>query len=160
MKKFLLVSLSLLALSTPQVMAQIAGGNADRAFAQCGAFSDAAQRLACYDNARTNQPAPAPTSRYPEFGAAPPPRPQAAIAPPLPRNGKLTAGVVRYSVSSDGRFTIELDNGQVWKQNDADDETAQFKKGVNRVTISKGFWHSYDLRLNSMSAIFKVDRVK
>ena len=159
--------------------AQDAPGAADRAFTQCSAIADPAARLACYDSAQPSRQSPAgsPTNRpgapshYPEFGGAtqaPPPanpaptRAFGSKGPDAPvRSNNLVASVASYSLSPSGRFTIILDNGQIWRQVDSDDGVAQFKKqGRNMVAISKGFLWSYDLKLNAMSAVFKVTRVK
>ena len=146
-----------------------AQGNAP---AQCSGIADPAARLACYDAAQppratgtvpTNK---SPAARYPEFNAAPraqmpAPPPNAASGGSAIARGKLVAAVASYSLSPSGRFTIVLDNGQIWKQVDSDDGVAQFRQqGRNMVAISKGFLWSYDLKLNAMSAVFKVTRVK
>ena len=145
--------------------------------ARCSAIADPAARLACYDAA---QPPPGTTStppanrapgpaRYPEFSS--PPQAQAPAPQPgatsggnsfgATARGKLVAGVVSYSLSPSGRFTIVLDNGQTWKQVDSDDGVAQFRtQGRNIVAISKGFLWSYDLKLNAASAVYKVTRIK
>ena len=175
LRKLCYAGLALSALNP--ALAQTDPGAADRAFAQCGSIADSTARLACYDSARSTRPpqAAAPPAgdngpaHYPEFSS-----PAQSAAKPLPapgftsnplgssaRGGKLTAAIASYSLSPSGRFTIVLDNGEVWRQVDADDGVAQFKsKGRNMVVISKGFLWSYDLRLNAMSAIFKVTRVK
>ena len=91
----------------------------------------------------------------------PAPPPNAASGGSAIARGKLVAAVASYSLSPSGRFTIVLDNGQIWKQVDSDDGVAQFRQqGRNMVAISKGFLWSYDLKLNAMSAVFKVTRVK
>lgn len=137
---------------------------ADRALLQCGAIADANARLACYDAARDQSKA----GHWPEFNAAP--AQQAAPAPahqgamralPPLTNGKLVASVVRYDLSARGRFTVVLDNGEIWRQLDSDDGVAQFnQRRKNVVQISKGFWGSYDLRLNAANIVFKVARIK
>jgi hypothetical protein len=77
------------------------------------------------------------------------------------RDGKLVAAVARYNLSPRGRFTLVLENGEIWQQLDSDDGAAQFKqRGRNVVQISKGFWGSYDLRLNGANIVFKVTRIK
>lgn len=140
---------------------------ADRAFAQCGTIGDANARLACYDAARDQSKA----THWPEFGApsstaaqhrAPQAPPQAATRSlSAPANGKLVAAVARYDLSPRGRFTVVLENGEIWRQLDSDDGAAQFKqRGRNVVQISKGFWGSYDLRLNGANIVFKVTRIQ
>lgn len=136
----------------------------------CRDIADPAARLACYDAAQppgTARTAPANQmpgpSRYPEFnrpaqGSAPQPPP---LGNGAPIRGKVVAAVVSYNLSPSGRFTIVLDNGQIWKQVDSDDGVAQFRKeGRNVVAITKGFLWSYDLKLNAMNAVFKVTRIK
>ena len=137
---------------------------ADHAFAQCGTLSDANARLACYDAARDQSRA----THWPEFGApqteAMPPQaaPQVTARPqPPPGEGKLVAAVARYSLSPSGQFTVVLDNGEIWQQLSSDDGLAQFRRNArNVVQISKGFWGSYDLRLNATNIVFKVTRIK
>lgn len=138
---------------------------------QCGAIADPTSRLACYDNANSAGEAPeaAQSPRWPEFNSEPARAgsigPQQNLAvhaqPGSTRNKPLVARVVSFSFSHGRTFSVVLDNGQVWQQLDADDGIAQFKKsGPNRVTITRGFLRSFNLRLNDMSAVFKVERVK
>jgi hypothetical protein len=143
--------------------AQTGATAADRALAQCGAIAEPNARLSCYDAARDQSKA----THWPEFNGAPArpaplTAPQAAVRPPpSPTGGKFVAAVARYDLSSRGRFTVVLDNGEVWQQLDSDDGMAQFKQhGRNVVQISKGFWGSYDLRLNTANIVFKVTRIR
>jgi len=113
-------------------------GAAERAFTQCGAIADPAERLACYDSAQPRPPTAIPAKRdsapshYPEFNhAAPlPANPPSNTASggngfgASARGGKLIAAVASYSLSPSGRFTIVLDNGQIWRQVDSDDGVA------------------------------------
>ena len=134
---------------------------ADRAFTQCGTIIDSRARLACYDAARDQSKA----THWPEFGAAPTqavPPPVTARAPARPLgSGKLVSNVTQYSFSQHGQFTVVLDNGEIWRQLDSDDGIARFKhSGANVVQISKGFWGSYDMKLNAANDVFKVTRVR
>jgi len=134
---------------------------ADRAFAQCGTIADSRARLACYDAAREQSKA----THWPEFSTAPTqvaPPPVAARAPAHPSgNGKLVSNVTQYSFTPHGQFTVVLDNGEIWRQLDSDDGIARFKhSGGNIVQISKGFWGSYDLKLNTANNVFKVTRIR
>jgi hypothetical protein len=71
------------------------------------------------------------------------------------------ARVVNYSFSKAHRFTVELDNGQVWRQYEGDAGSAHFKaRGQNTVVITKEFWDSYNLKLNNMNAVFRVQRMR
>lgn len=125
-------------------------------FDRCGAIADAAARLACYDSARAQlRAAPASPPMPALTRVAPPPNP---VRQPLV--GRAAVDVSRYELNSHGKFTVTLTNGQVWRQLDTDDARAQFNRnGPNRVVISHGFWHSYDMRLNKLSAVFKVEPV-
>jgi hypothetical protein len=133
---------------------------------QCGVIADPVLRLACYDKASlpSRNPDAAQSAPWPEFssGQLPRTRPQAVQALSGPtKNRKLDAGVTRFSFSRSGKFSVELDNGETWRQLESDNGFAQFKEHAdNRVVISRGFWKSHDLKLNDMSAIFKVERVK
>ena len=74
--------------------------------------------------------------------------------------GRAPVEVTHYELNSHGKFTVTLANGQVWRQLNTDDARAQFNRGgPNRALISHGFWHSYDMRLNRLSAVFKVEPV-
>lgn len=134
---------------------------ADRAFTQCGTIADARARLACYDAVRDQSK----TTHWPEFSATPvrpaPPVAARAPAPPSAPSSNLVSHVAQYSFSPHGQFTVVLDNGEIWRQLDSDDGVARFKhSGGNIVQISKGFWGSYDLKLNTANSVFKVVRLK
>ena len=85
----------------------------------------------------------------------------AAPARPQPVE-RISAAVTDYSLTPIGRFVVFLDNGQVWRQLDADTTRALFKRAAadNKVTISRGAFGSYNLQLNESNALFKVTRVK
>lgn len=136
--------------------------------AQCSRMAEPAARLACYDrlHAPTQTPdSEGPQSRsWPEFNSVPRALPAVRAqpnTPALPKNSKLASGVTSFSISRSHKFIVTLDNGQIWRQLESDDGIAQFRDhGPNRIVISHGFWKSYDLKLNDMSAVFKVQRVK
>jgi hypothetical protein len=74
---------------------------------------------------------------------------------------QISAKVTGYSFASNGRFTVTLDNGQIWKQIDGDTGIAKFNdKGENTVTISRGFLGSYNLVVEGRNAMFKVKRLQ
>ena len=71
----------------------------------------------------------------------------------------ITATVTDYSINPFGRFIVFLDNGQVWKQIDAD--VAHFSKGgSNTVMIERGMMGSYNMHINDGNHVYKVTRVK
>lgn len=138
---------------------------ADRVFAQCGPITDANARLACYDAARDQNKA----THWSEFSSTPLSpttgrAPRATIRKPVvpsPGDSRMVARVTRYDVSPHGQFTVVLDNGEVWRQLASDDGAAHFRQpSGDLVQISKGFWKSYDLRLNGANTVFKVTRIR
>jgi hypothetical protein len=74
----------------------------------------------------------------------------------------ISAGVTKITLSPFGRFTLVLDNGQVWRQIEGDVERAMFRNPAteNKVTIERGLIGSYNLTLNGNEKIFKVTRLK
>jgi hypothetical protein len=92
----------------------------------------------------------------------PPPVPGEPAPPPPPQPiDSITAGVSDYAFNPFGKFTVFLDNGQIWQQIQGDTDKARFKKsGPNTVTISRGLLGSYNLQVNDFEAIFKVRRLK
>ncbi|MGQ0741264.1 MAG: hypothetical protein ACT4OG_03065 [Alphaproteobacteria bacterium] len=74
----------------------------------------------------------------------------------------ITAGVTEYAMTPFGKFIVFLDNGQVWRQLDADTGVARFLKPAsrNKVIISRGLLGSYNLKINDQNLIFKARRVK
>jgi len=151
--------------------------------AKCTAIAQPAPRLACYDALAPKLHAA--TANTPEdlskqdrtslfgldlsnlFGARTPQQfgaerlpqqPNAAASAPEAVDS-ITAGVTEYSFNPLGRFVVFLDNGQIWRQLDADTGRAIFASG-NMVTISRGAFGSYNLRLVGQNALFKVRRVK
>ena len=153
----------------------------------CANVSDDRARLACYDGlaARTNAAA-----RLPITKPALPPVPQApvaTVAPPAPptpvtktntfgaetiRKGdtpeeraqevdEIKAKVVTADFSPTNRFTVTLDNGQVWRQIEADSGKARLhKSGGDTVEISRGMLGSYNLVIDGVNLLFKVRRVR
>jgi hypothetical protein len=73
----------------------------------------------------------------------------------------ISAGVIQYYFSPIGRFVVELDNGQIWRQLTGDTAQAHFNaNGKNTVTIERGALDSYNLTINTGHRAFKVTRVK
>jgi hypothetical protein len=84
--------------------------------------------------------------------------PTAAAPTPV---DSITATVTEYAQNPRGNYVMFLDNGQVWRQQEGDGGVMQFKRNApNTVRISRGFWDSYNLKLNTGSALYKVVRVK
>ena len=148
----------------------------------CVQITGVLQRLACYDRvAHSLGPVPVPRSA-PVQRAAPPPvayAPPIAAAPPvaappiglgserLPRTAsaaprraqELTAAITGISFDARGRFTITLDNGQVWRQLEGD--TAMLQGARNSTArISRGALGSYDLNVVGRNATYRVSRLQ
>jgi hypothetical protein len=101
---------------------------------RCAAIPEDGPRLACYDGAfgRPARPAVAPAapaaSSVPTLPAAPrvvAPMPAAApVAPPAqpvkPKEGPVSAKIVAVGQLSNDRFSVTLDNGQLWMQLERD----------------------------------------
>lgn len=74
---------------------------------------------------------------------------------------EMRANVSKVEFSPTGRFIVTLENGQVWRQLDADTGQARFnKKGGDAVTISRGLLGSYNLVVEGRAMLFKVKRLK
>ena len=124
---------------------------------------------AWYDPSRIFGTSPAQQTRPEQFGAEnlpapPPPPPKPGEAPPPPEPEALdsiTGKVTDYAYNPYGRFIVFLENGQIWRQIEADTDEAHFHKGGgDTVTISRGALGSYNLRINDSGISFKVRRVK
>jgi hypothetical protein len=81
-------------------------------------------------------------------------------APPGPIDS-ITEKVADYAVNPFGKFVLFLDNGQVWRQIDAESDIAHLDKGEQyTVTISRGMFGSYALSFNDSKKTYKVKRIK
>jgi hypothetical protein len=124
--------------------------------AMCGKITERSARLSCYDWANRSgagtqdKTSPANRSLADDFGWR-------NSTSPL---HNIRSGVQSYSFDRLGKFTVQLDNGQVWRQFDDDSGIAKFKDlGSNQIVITHGFWQSYNLRLNTLNTEFRVERV-
>jgi hypothetical protein len=167
-----------LAATVPAGRAAAQTGDASVTLSQCQKITGAAERLACYDRlSRSPPPAPAPAAS--PYGPVPahnfglPPAstqttPQLFGSEQLPAHRqqapaltRIAAKVVSFTAGPSGRFTVELDNGQVWKQIEGDESFARYDKRTTRTAlISRGMLGSYDLVFNDRNATFKVVRVR
>jgi hypothetical protein len=173
-----IAALLLMCAGAPAAMAQ---DSLSGQLTACVAIPGVLQRLACYDRvAHSVSPAIAPRSvpavaQKPVARAVPPaayaPPPVAMAAPTglgserLPqtaaaqRNQELTATVTSVSYNPRGRFTVTLDNGEVWRQLEGDTSMLQ---GVRNATvrISRGSLGSYDLNVIGRNASYRVLRLQ
>jgi hypothetical protein len=119
---------------------------------RCAAIADAAERLKCFDRAapaakEAQVPKPA------DFG-----KPVARV----PEPAQIAATVRELSRTVRGRVLFVLDNGQVWRQLDADD-TAVLEPPPGqalKVTIQHGLLDSYNLVIEGRNSLIKVRRVE
>jgi hypothetical protein len=88
--------------------------------------------------------------------------PPAAKQPaPESSTDHLTARVLKVTFSTQHYFTLVLDNGQVWQQINGDDDFAVLKRPAQEyeVTISHGFFGSYNLTFTGVAGLFRVRRI-
>jgi hypothetical protein len=97
------------------------------------------------------------TSQSPpaDFGGDTVPFHHDAAEPP----DSMTAHVVSVSYNFYHRFTVGLDNGQVWRQKDEDDSMAKLAKDQT-VTIIRGFLDAFHLKIEGEYGNFAVKRIK
>jgi len=75
---------------------------------------------------------------------------------------KLEATVVEFRVNPFGVVTAVLDNGQVWRQLNSDDEKLHLPKSdkVFTVTVKKGALGNYMMKVNELKRTIRVKRIK
>jgi hypothetical protein len=150
----------------------------------CLAIPGVLQRLACYDsvakgNGLTTAARP-PAAAAPMYSVPPSPAyrqppPVAAYAPRPPGLGSerlpqaqaaaprmaqdMTAMVTKLTFDGHGRFTVTLDNGEVWRQVPGDQSVLR-ERSVSTVRISRGAVGSYDLTVSGRNAVYTVTRLQ
>jgi hypothetical protein len=73
----------------------------------------------------------------------------------------ISAGIAKVTANFFGRFTVTLDNGQVWRQEDGDTPVARFPKDeAVTVTITRGFMDTFHLSIDGRWGTFQVKRIK
>ena len=104
-------------------------------------------------------PAPRPLESKENFGL-----PEGAIAQQEVAAGlrsaeltKIDAHIVAVSLSPGGQATFTLDNGQVWRELQAEGDLLAKPRDV--ATVSRGLFHSYSLQLKSGRSS-KVTRIR
>lgn len=121
---------------------------------RCTAIAEAAARLQCFDRAvPAAKEALGPKAA--DFGK---PRPH----PSEVEVEQIVATVRELSKTVRGRALFVLDNGQVWRQLDADDvQVAEpASGGAMKVTIARGFFGSYNLTIEGHNGLVRVRRIE
>jgi hypothetical protein len=98
-----------------------------------------------------------PVTKTEDFGKPPPARP----ADPSEIT-QLNAGVAEFARTPSGKVLFVLDNGQIWRQIDGDPENVADPGSTEhlKVAIEKGFFGSYNLKIDGRTGFVKVRRVK
>lgn len=134
--------------------------------AACAAIDADSARLACYDKLaeRTPHPAQPPVVRTApaalpskqDFGAEQLPQRSSGQAPEAQA---ITAHIAGSFEGWEPKARLTLDNGQVWQV--TDDRSVYYKPTLNpEVTIEKGMFGSYFLRVDGVNSRAKVRRIK
>jgi len=120
--------------------------------ARCAAVAEAAERLRCYD-AATARAKEALAPRPEDFGR-PAPKPEELT--------QLSANVREFRRTARGLTLFVLDNGQTWRQLEADgSQILEPPPGTTlKVTIERGLLDSYNLTIEGRNGLIKVRRVE
>jgi hypothetical protein len=73
----------------------------------------------------------------------------------------IASAVRKWSYDASGRITVELENGQVWRQ--VDDAQVHLAKGVktpHRVRIARASFGSFTMTVNGLNKGYKVRRFR
>lgn len=145
---------------------------------KCADIPEASSRLACFDaataRAKAALAAPAPVVREKgggaeEFGFS---KSQPVVSAddfgkPAPEPGpkeitQISATVTEFAKTQRGRAIFILDNGQIWRQLDADGTELPYPPAgtTMKVTIEKGWIGSYNLTIAGRNGLVKVSRMK
>jgi hypothetical protein len=172
-------ALAFIALVVPGIACADAARDVLTEIAKCSEIGDAGERLKCFDSAAARaKSALAATPAAPTesrsvldwFGFSRPPTPatkpeEFGKASPEPQESKeltqISASVVELARTSRGKTLFFLDNGQLWRQIDADSTDLRDLPSTpgTKVTIEKGFLGSYNLLVAGRNGLVKVNRV-
>ena len=144
--------------------------------ARCTDIADSSERLKCFDaampRAKSALAVPAPPTAKESvldwFGLARPrkatPEPFGKPSPPPEPTEvtEITATVVEFAKTVRGQALCIVDNGQVWRQLDADSTSVRDPPpgATMKVRIERGFLGSYNLTIDGRNPLIKVFRLK
>ena len=146
---------------------------------RCSGIADSGERLKCFDAAASRAKGALAEHEAKEkrgfldwFGFSRPRKPVTTPEqfgkpqPPVPVPGgeinQITSTVIEFALTPRGKALFVLENGQVWRQLDADD-TRVLEPDPGRpmkVTIEIGFLESYNLLIEGRRGLIKVRRLK
>jgi hypothetical protein len=153
---------------------------------RCLAIPGVLQRLNCYDSVAKGAgippmasaapvPVPHTAAPAPAYRAPPAPVYAAPVPAPVPSLGSerlpstvaaarrpenaVTAGVSAVTYDGNGRFTMTLDNGQVWRQLSGDQVMLHGTR-FSSAHITRGALGSYDLTVDGRHASYRVTRLQ
>ena len=117
---------------------------------RCSAIADSAERLKCFDRAApAAKEAQAPKAA--DFGKP----------TPAPREvAQVVATVRELSRTVRGQAIFVLDNGQVWRQIDADGSVVRDSVTGSKATIQRGILDSFDMVIEGRNGLIKVRRIE
>jgi hypothetical protein len=146
---------------------------------RCSGIADSGERLKCFDaaaprakGALAEHEAKEKRSIFDWFGFSRPRKPVTKPEefgkpqPPIPVPGgeinQITSTVIEFALTPRGKALFVLENGQVWRQLDADDTRVlePDPRKPMKVTIEIGFMESYNLLIEGRNGLIKVRRLK
>lgn len=148
---------------------------------RCGGIQDDRTWLNCLYGAQQPMRARLGLPPAPEFQQRLVPQPSSAapvasaVARPAPRKKPgffstligtappvAVSKMASYRTENNGAFVVTLENGQEWRQTNAEGGTALWTKPPSSylVTISQGAFDSYNLRTSDSPHAYKVERIK
>jgi hypothetical protein len=101
-------------------------------------------------------PASSPLPSGSSFGSESLPR---ARMPPSGSGRAIAAGVTSLAFDGMGRFTVTLDNGQIWRQLPGD-TVLLHQTQVGMVRITRSVFGNYDLSVPGLHANYRVERLQ
>ena len=78
------------------------------------------------------------------------------------RVNSISSRVASYNFDKEGIFTVNLSNGQVWRQISGDTTYAHWKDAPGRyiARVSRGFLGSFNLQVRNSPGLYKVHRLQ
>jgi len=154
------------------LLLSVAAPCADAGVDECLQIADGAERLACYDELfgredGSDSPGDVNTAGAGKELTNDRPEPDAASefgSEQLPADAvdRVEARLVGDFTGWSGDTVFRLDNGQVWQQTRNYIRAYTLREAMHepRVTISKGLFGSYDLRIEGVKRVVQVTRLK